>query len=200
MRHAIVIEGILSEVNPRKIVDRRGIKHPRDILTKWTEAELNAIDIYEITDGTYDAFEFNKIGSTFELVAGKAVETITTEATPVKDMKARELANVYAEYEQAMDLLKNGYTNSERETWRKQEEEARAYVADNLSPTPFIDGLIAAGVAGDRAAIANKIITKADALVISSATPTGIKQRKEDAINAIDDIAGTAQEVRDAIQ
>lgn len=200
MRHAIMKSGVLELVNRRRIIDDNGTKHPQNILELWTEEELNSIGIYEIIDGVYDDFEFRKTGATLDLLDGKAIETIVTEPIPIAVLKAREIAKVYDEYESAMDALKNGYTNSERETWRKQEEEARAYVANNLSPTPFINGLLAAGVTGDVPTISDKIIAKADALVVAAATPTGVKQRKEDALNAIDDITGTAEEVRYAIQ
>jgi hypothetical protein len=200
MRYAIMKDGRLEIVDPRKIIDQNETRHPCNILKLWSEADLNAIGIYEITDGTFDSFEFKKTGEQVDLIGNKVVETILTEPISIIEIKAREMGNVYAEYEEAMEALKNGYTNSERETWRKQEEEARAYTADNTSPTPFINGLIAAGVAGDVPTIAAKIIAKADALVVAASTPTGIKQRKEDALNAIDDITGTIQEVRDAIQ
>ena len=56
-------------------------------------------------------------------------------------------------------LVSGAYGPHERETWRKQEDEARAYTADDQAPTPYLDGIRLAGEtqAGQVAAIMAKV-------------------------------------------
>ena len=75
MRHAIDVDGTLEILKPHHL---DALKHQRNITKEgmWSEAELNAIGIYHITDGTHDAFEKREIGKSYSLVNDKAVETI----------------------------------------------------------------------------------------------------------------------------
>lgn len=203
MRHAIRNDDILEELayfrnGAGQIVfaDKFGNTHPPSYLGKWTEAYKNSLGIYEIIAGSCDTFEFKSVGSSFSLSGGKAVETIITEAIPLATIQQRELDKVYEEYEAAMVPVKNGWTDSERETWRKQEEEARAWNENLAAATPWLDKLIEVRGLTDKAALVAKIIGNADALVLISAELTGVKQKKENAIEA----ATTVQEVRDAVQ
>lgn len=90
----------------------------------------------------------------------------------LKDLKITEIANAY---EQAMQDLVSDYPLKERETWRKQEEQARAFVADNQALTPGLDALAAAS-GRDKDELANTIIAKSDALLVASLSLTGKKQ------------------------
>lgn len=55
-----------------------------------------------------------------------------------------------------------GYTQEEIETFPAQEQEAKAYVADNTSPTPMIDAIISES-GEDKDELVNRIITKSNA-------------------------------------
>jgi len=64
-------------------------------------------------------------------------------------------------------------------SWRKQEEEARAFVADSLSPTPFLDVQIVSRGFGETVAdLAAKIIANAEAYELYYANELGAFQRK----------------------
>jgi predicted house-cleaning NTP pyrophosphatase (Maf/HAM1 superfamily) len=81
----------------------------------------------------------------------------------------------------------------ERESWKKQETEARAYIADSAAPTPLIDALAASrGV--DKADLVSRIIVKADLFATISGQLIGKRQALEDAVNALSDKA-TADDV-----
>jgi len=81
------------------------------------------------------------------------------------------------------DLVKN-VTNEEKATWEKQEAEARAYTADNTIATPFIDGMIDTWGETKENAV-NRILTKANALIVLSAPLLGIKNKLDDQIKNI---------------
>ena len=65
-------------------------------------------------------------------------------------------------------------------SWRKQEDEARAYIINNTSPTPFLDAMLATrAVKGEtKTTLVNKIIANADAYSIAYASLLGKYQNK----------------------
>lgn len=105
-------------------------------------------------------------------------------------IKARKLAEINDSYQQAIATLTPTYPDDERLTFDKQEAEARAWLADNSTPTPFVDAL-AAGRQMEKAELVSRIIAKADAFALASGSLTGQRQRYEDML----DVAETADAV-----
>lgn len=89
----------------------------------------------------------------------------------------RKLNVIDAEYERAMADLVKGYPEVERETWRLQEAEARAWTADNSAVTPHIDSIITES-GEDKAELVATIIGKANYLTEAAGRLNGIKRRK----------------------
>ena len=106
------------------------------------------------------------------------------------DLKAAKLNEINGAYQQAIATLTPTYPDDERLTFDKQEQEARAWLADNSTPTPFIEAL-AAGRRMNKAELVNRIIAKADAFALASGSLTGQRQRYEDLLDA----AETAEDV-----
>lgn len=98
-------------------------------------------------------------------------------------IKSRKLAEINDAYQQAIATLTPTYPDDERLTFDKQEAEARAWLADNSAPTPFVDAL-AAGRQMDKAELVSRIIAKADAFALASGSLTGQRQRYEDMLDA----------------
>ena len=142
--------------------------------------------------GTYPpeaAVWCNENGAYIEADGG----TYTIVAVPEPDfpeLKARKLNEINALYQQAIADMTPGYPDDERLTFDKQEQEARAWLADNSASTPFVDAL-AAGRQMDKAELVNRIIAKADAFAFASGLLTGQRQRYEDLL----DVAETAEAV-----
>jgi hypothetical protein len=199
MRYAISINDEIVLLKPQHL---DAMKHQRNIIKEgmWTEAELNAVGIYQITDGTFDPFALKRTGFTLELIDNKAVETITTEDIPLKEIKERELNTVFAEYEASMEPIKLGYPKSEQETQGRQETQALAYQADNSAITPFLTKLVETKNIKNplltKAELAQKILDKVAIFEVLAGELTGLKQNKQEAIGD----AKNAQEVRDATQ
>lgn len=105
-------------------------------------------------------------------------------------IKSRKLTEINDAYQQAIATLTPTYPDDERLTFDKQEAEARAWLADNSAPTPFVDAL-AAGRQMDKAELVSRIIAKADAFALASGSLTGQRQRYEDML----DVAETADAV-----
>lgn len=109
---------------------------------------------------------------------------------PFSQLKIEKLNEINGAYQQAIADMTPGYPDDERLTFDKQEQEARAWLADDTALTPFIDAL-AAGRQMDKAELVKRIIAKADAFAIASGSLTGQRQRYEDLLDA----AETAEEV-----
>lgn len=103
--------------------------------------------------------------------------------TALKSYKVTKLNEINTAYQQAIADLTPTYPDDERLTFDKQEAEARAWLADNSTPTPFVDAL-AVGRQMNKAELVNRIIAKADAFAIASGLLTGQRQRYEDLLDA----------------
>ena len=113
-----------------------------------------------------------------------------TPQPSLDDLKAAKLNEINAAYQQSIATLTPTYPDDERLTFDKQEQEARAWLADNSTSTPFIDAL-AAGRQMNKAELVSRIIAKADAFAIASGLLTGQRQRYEDLL----DVAETPEAV-----
>lgn len=88
-------------------------------------------------------------------------------------------------YSQAIAQLVSSTPDFERESWPKQELEARAWQADINAPTPYVD-LLATNRDVPRTFLLNRILEKVALYEFAHATLTGMRQAREDALNAID--------------
>lgn len=109
---------------------------------------------------------------------------------PFDVLWSEKMSEINALYQQAIATLIQTYPDDERLTFDKQEAEARAWLADNSTLTPFVDAL-AAGRQMDKAELVSRIIAKADAFALASGSLTGQRQRYEDML----DMAETADAV-----
>lgn len=121
---------------------------------------------------------------------GSSYTIVAIPEPELPELKATKLNEINALYQQAIATLTPTYPDDERLTFDKQEQEARAWLADNSTPTPFIDAL-AAGRQMDKVELVGRIIAKADAFATASGLLTGQRQRYEDML----DVAETADAV-----
>lgn len=125
-----------------------------------------------------------------------AAAPVVVPPTPA-EQKAAAHARINAAYEVAVNALTAGYPKTEIDSWAKQETEARAWMADNSTSTPWIDS--AAGARGiEKSAFVSLVIANADALAPLHGALTGKRQNLRDAINALGE--NPTQERLDAIQ
>jgi len=93
-------------------------------------------------------------------------------------------ARINEAYENAIFALTAGYPPNEIASWDKQEAEARAWLADNSTPTPWIDG--AAGARNiPKPEFVAKVIAQANALAPVHGALSGKRQLLRDQINAL---------------
>ena len=92
------------------------------------------------------------------------------------------LKDINKEYEDAVINLTIDTPDSEKQTWLKQESEARTYILDATASTPFIDAICLAREC-DKSYLVGKIIEKADAYAVAVGTLTGVRQKLEKEIS-----------------
>ncbi|MCI7617575.1 MULTISPECIES: hypothetical protein [Desulfovibrio] len=164
------------------------------VLAPFGHAVLNPTPQPEIdswTQGLSEGQPEQRDGKWYQTwVLTPVTHTPEEEAERLKSLKARKLDEINAAYQQAIATLTPTYPDDERLTFDKQEQEARAWLADNSTPTPFVDAL-AVGRQMDKAELVKRIIAKADAFAVASGSLTGQRQRYEDML----DVAETADAV-----
>lgn len=114
------------------------------------------------------------------------VRNYTAEEAQVALDKAKQQAvrRINRNYDEAMNALVTEYPEKERESWGKQEREARDWLADNTKATPFMDAMLVARTDLTKTQLANLIITKSDTLADATGQLTGKRHIKEAEIEA----------------
>ncbi|WP_413614739.1 hypothetical protein MRB56_12590 [Halomonas cupida] len=113
---------------------------------------------------------------------------------PLEDAKRAACERVRASYEAELSRILSQYSETEQKTWSKQEEEARAFLADPIAGTPLLDAISSArGMA--KPELVARIVALADAWILAAGAATGKRQALEEQIL----VATTMAEV-DAIE
>ncbi|WON73742.1 hypothetical protein [Nitrosospira sp. Is2] len=114
-----------------------------------------------------------------------------------RQMTAAAFARIDSAYEAAVKAMTKSYPGDEVGSWPQQEAEARAWLMDSRASTPWIDAA-ATGRGIDKAALIDKIITKASLFTPAHGQLTGKRQKLRDEIIALGD--NPTQQQLDAIQ
>ncbi len=144
---------------------------------------INAIGItepYRIVP-SHPRDEFNDAITDYDIQGQPVFDLNKAQAVKVNEAKQKS--------EEALTVITSQYSEAEMKTWPTQEQEARAYVADNTVLTPFLSGL-SQGTGIPVLDLANKIILKADAFKTVSAANIGKRQAMEAKALAATDITG----------
>lgn len=102
----------------------------------------------------------------------------------LEHIQAVKLNQFNAIAEREIQALISTYPPSEVTSFHKQENEARAFIADNTTATPLLDALaVTRGM--DKAELVNKVIAKADEFAAASGAIIGKRQQLEDQLDAL---------------
>jgi hypothetical protein len=110
--------------------------------------------------------------------------TLTPLSLSVEEMINNRLDNINYQCEQTISIISSSYPASEVLSWPKQENEARAWLADNAATTPLIDALSSARGVG-KADLVGRIIEKANLFAQVSGQLIGQRQALEDQLNLL---------------
>lgn len=158
-----------------------------EILAPFGYAVLNMI-----TPPAYDSWTHRLVEGTPEQREGKwyqtwVLESVThtpeEEAERLADAKSTKLSEINTVTDVTIAVLTETYPDREIATFDKQESEARAYVADPMSSTPFLSALaVARGI--PLSDLVRRVIAKADAFAVASGSIIGQRQALEDRLDA----------------
>lgn len=158
-----------------------------EILAPFGYAVLNMI-----TPPAYDSWTHRLVEGTPEQREGKwyqtwVLESVThtpeEEAQRLAEAKSTKLSEINTVTDATIAVLTETYPDREIATFDKQESEARAYVADPMSSTPFLSALaVARGI--PLSDLVRRVIAKADAFAVASGSIIGQRQALEDRLNA----------------
>lgn len=103
-------------------------------------------------------------------------------ALTLEEAKAYKLQEINMACDTILGQLTNTYPEQETATFYKQEQEARAYIADPTSPTPLLSAL-AQGRGIELVDLVQRVLAKADAFAVASGSIIGQRQGFEDQLD-----------------
>lgn len=131
-----------------------------------------------------DKSEREALGITEELEQAPAVAIVESNEELIRRALSQQVEKINADYSNAIHNMVKDTPDFERESWPKQEAEAKAYSLDQSSQTPYIDTLaISRGI--PREMLLAKILEKVSLYEVAHAHLTGLRQAKEDALKAL---------------
>lgn len=111
-----------------------------------------------------------------------AINSVEPPAQWFKSMKQNDISS---SYQQEVLAITGNVDPTEMTSWSKQEEQARAYIADQSAVTPLLDGLlIGRGLNETKLELAQKIVNNADAYQAAYSTILGRYQARMKTLQA----------------
>jgi len=165
---------------------------------------------------TYDSMQYSEVFDTLDYVELAGVKRVMTPTeqnevkaiavawvqplgqegnptlTQAKGFKLNELTNAFST---EVNAITSNAQDHEMVSWRKQEDEARAYTADNTVATPFIDAQVVTRQLETKDELVAKIIANSDAYQVTYAGLLGKYQNLQKAIisaNRVEDVEAIA--------
>jgi hypothetical protein len=192
MRLTIVKDdGLVGVDGDFRIVDLSGL-NPAIRAIQWN-GNSGHIEYYEGPNSDLsDMSEFQSIVDLWTAAASPA----PPEPTAAERIAAAH-ARINTSYQIAVNAITAGYPENEIASWPKQEEEARAFIADNTASAPWLRSAAdARGITPDE--LASLIVANADALAPLHGSLTGKRQKLRDMIDGLGD--NPAQSTLDTIK
>lgn len=133
---------------------------------------------YYIDRTTGIVYAFEADGSQDHLIKPDFEQTTVPAKTA-----AQVAAEIDAAYSDAINVIAAQYPDTERDSWPKQEAEARAYLAESSAATPLLSAIATArGITV--ADLAARVLTNAAAYSVAGGEIIGRRQARMDAIAA----------------
>jgi len=155
-------------------------------LLGWYDSEIHEIiptPNIEVTNEDWQTAidnNYNFVDTTTGALSFKDFRTADEVFTQTKSSKTNEITTSFNNSVEAITTA----LPHEMVSWRKQEDEARAYSADNTVATPFIDAqLVTRDLGETKDELIAKVIANADAYQVAYATLLGKFQNLTNKIN-----------------
>jgi len=160
-------------------------------LIGWYDSEIHTtiptpnIEVSEVDWQVAIDNNYNYVDVTNNTLSKKDFRTVDEIFTQTKTSKATEITQAF---NNAVEFITTALPH-EMVSWRKQEDEARAYVADSTVSTPFIDAQVATRQLETKDELVAKIIANADAYQVAYASLLGKYQNLSNAVSVATTVA-----------
>ena len=155
-------------------------------LLGWYDSEIHStiptpnIEVIETDWQIAIDNNYNYVDAVAGVLSFKDFRTVDEIFTQTKSSKTNEITTSFNNSVEAITTA----LPHEMVSWRKQEDEARAYSADNTVATPFIDAqLVTRDLGETKDELVAKVIANADAYQVAYATLLGKFQNLTNKIN-----------------
>lgn len=128
--------------------------------------------------------DISRPDDTYHIVIGRADGGYDQLPKPVDEVAGTKLRAVNGHCDVLLASVKAGYPQGEVESWSKQENEARAWLANNAASTPLLNGLCS-GRGLNKSDLVVRVIAKADAYAVFVGLVIGVRQAYEDRIGEL---------------
>lgn len=124
------------------------------------------------------------LASTIKILNLSEVDINETPVIDIDEEKRKKIVEINSKYEEVISNIVKDTPNYERESWFKQEIEAKSWKDNQEAETPYINSLATSrGI--DRELLISRILNNVEHYTHIHAYYTGIRQAKEDAIIAL---------------
>lgn len=170
-----------SVIAKPKAITVGGIDYPSAVFSKYSEAELNAINIFTITEDPIP----NRRYYTYNEVLDTATVHIsrTLVERPLADVQAVMLKDLEDVANSKFDATTAGYTAGEMSSWAELEADAIAHQTTPLTSGMLYDEATIAGITVDE--LATKVLTNASLFKQAKSYISGMRKKKSLEIQAL---------------
>lgn len=171
---------------------------------------INQVGDIEYSDGTFNKTfyndEYEAYVAPYVVIFNAEKERLSQEEAEkeaarlaeynkVENVYSRKFAEINAGCQEALNSLTLTYPDKELLTFDKQEQEARAYLAGDISVSTDHIKAIAEGRGIPLDTLVSKIIAKANAFSVLSGMLIGLRQKYEDQLEALDKSTMTKEDI-----
>lgn len=158
-----------------------GVDYPSAIFSKYSEAELNAIGVFTITEDSIPNRRYYTYNEVLDTTTAHITRTPIEK--PVADVQALLLRDLEYVANGKFDATTAGYTAGEMSSWGELEADAIAHQTTPLTSGILFDEATIAGITVDE--LANRVLTNAAAFKQAKAYISGIRKKKSLEIQAL---------------
>lgn len=166
-KNLLLAKGVMRSQLPRQ-----------EDLDAWNVAELQP-DVAPIGDVTSE----KDVAILSDGVWKRSYDVRSFTANELSDYKEYAIDKINVYYQDKIDSLTEKYPDFTKDTFFKQAEEAKAWLADSSYETPFIDRVLQFYTVG-KSAYCNGVITKLTAYYAAVGKYVGLQMEAKDMINA----------------
>lgn len=161
-----------------------GVQHPSIIFSKWSEAELNSINIFTITEDSIPNRRYYTYNESLDYQTAHISRTPIEK--PLSDVQSLLIKDLEQTANNKFEAVTSGYTASEMASWKDMEAEALSHATTPLTSGLIFDEALFGGITVDE--LVAKVLFNATTFKQAKAYIAGTRKKKELEILALVDV------------